>query len=443
MKKAIRISLLALALVLMLSALAACSNHTHTWSEEWSADPTHHWHSATCEHDAGARLPVNGLAEHHFEEHRSEPTCTVSGKITRTCSVCGYKKEATLAATGHTYVEGKTALTVGENQSVSRVRYCDVCDAPTSSVIPGSVAVSTAEEAQAALDAVGENGRYIYLLPGNYGTLYLRATKDNSTRHPLTSWAGGSGYILHRELTGVTIVAAEGATVDAIVAVGQTHNANAANSHPLYPTEHLISAISLESIELVGITFSGNAAVAVDLCGNVAVDGLLLDGCTMKDAQKDSRLLYRSGKNSELKADDELHVMSAGLKNITVTNCTVDGAYQVMELRGTEGLTVKNNSFKNIAKHVLLLAADGTPYSASITVTDNTADTIAERFLRMADVAANAVITVTGNTVTGYTPADPADIDVIKITAAHADAAITTSGNTLPAGSTVTVERAE
>ncbi len=310
MKKLFTASLLALTLLLALFALTACNEeeeHTHTWAEKWSFDPTHHWHANTCTHEAGTRLPVLSRAEHDFSETKSDPTCTVSGKITRVCKVCEYKMEATVAATGHIYTEDSTRLSANDSGSVTRTRTCDVCGVSTSSVIPGSVAV-TPETAQAALDAAGEIGAYVYLQPGHYGTLYLRAVPEQSTEYTA---AGGVGKLLHRTVFGVTLIAAEGATVDAIVAVGDTQGAGA---------DAVTTAVTLTSIELFDITFTGNAPAAIDLSGNVAADGLLLSGCHL--AAGTGFYLAPADTTPVVNADGTA-VLTPGTANLTAEHCTL------------------------------------------------------------------------------------------------------------------------
>ncbi len=58
--------------------------HTHTYSEGWSNNETHHWHAATCGHTG----EVNGKAEHTFEDG--------------VCSTCGYEQKVSHE---HTYSE--------------------------------------------------------------------------------------------------------------------------------------------------------------------------------------------------------------------------------------------------------------------------------------------------------------------------------------------------
>ena len=128
-------------------------------------------------------------------------------------------------------------------------------------------------------------------------------------------------------------------------------------------------------------------------------------------------------------------IMTTALANITVKNCTVNGADRAIELRGTENLTIEDNSFRNIAGRTILLSFDGTPYTGTVTVKDNTANTLGERFLRATNITGD--ITVTGNTLSGC---NGADADVIKIT--DATGAVNVADNTIPDGKTVTVPAA-
>ena len=60
--------------------------HTHTYSDMWSYNDTHHWHSATCTHAE----EKSAYAEHDWDGGRVtlEPTLTSKGKKTYTCQGC-------------------------------------------------------------------------------------------------------------------------------------------------------------------------------------------------------------------------------------------------------------------------------------------------------------------------------------------------------------------
>ena len=110
MKKALLKTLLtALIIAVACSFAVACgteggnqsqSSHEHVASGEWQKNESQHW--KVCAED-GEKLEV---ADHAFGEWVTDTaaTCTEKGKKHKECSVCGYKTEEEIAATGHDYV---------------------------------------------------------------------------------------------------------------------------------------------------------------------------------------------------------------------------------------------------------------------------------------------------------------------------------------------------
>ncbi|MCI7800077.1 MAG: formylglycine-generating enzyme family protein, partial [Spirochaetia bacterium] len=133
-------------------------DHTHKFSSDWTSDATDHWHAATCEHTK----EVSGKTAHTFGEWNTtvEATEETEGKKERSCSVCSYKEEQSLAKLDHTHkfssdwtsdakdhwhaatcehaeeVSGKTAHTFGEWKTTveateetegKKERICSVC----------------------------------------------------------------------------------------------------------------------------------------------------------------------------------------------------------------------------------------------------------------------------------------------------------------------------
>ena len=80
--------------------------HTHTFAETWTSDEANHWHVATCEHTE----EVSDKAEHTFGEWKTtlEPTEEADGKKERTCTVCSYKEEQSIAKLEHTHTFAET-----------------------------------------------------------------------------------------------------------------------------------------------------------------------------------------------------------------------------------------------------------------------------------------------------------------------------------------------
>ncbi len=351
---------------------------------------------------------------HEFDdgEVTTAPTCTAKGVKTYTCKSCDETKTEEIDKLAHTYQNQIYTYTVAENK-LYREACCDACGgAPTAKTeLENAVIVNTAAAAQNALDTAAE-GTVIYLDGDvDYGTLYLR-TNSTDRKVNVGNWAGGS-HMYYRSIKNLTVIGSKDATLDELLIEAGTYTPTG-NQHSNSATApYLRSFISIEGLYFYGVSFTGNAKTALSLAGHnqVFVDGLLFNGCSMTD-DGDSRLVYRSGKDTSY--TDTITgepLMTTGLKNVSVLNCNVTGAYMVLELRATENVTVKNNTFKNIKAQMILLPTDGGSYTGTITVTGNTVNGLSERFLRVN--GSSATIIVTGNTVTGY---DGEDTDIVKIT---------------------------
>ena len=106
-----KIKLIALISAMVMSfVFAGCQvesdSHEHSFSKEWTSDETSHWHAATCEHTE----EVSDKAEHTFGEWKTtlEPTEEADGKKERTCTVCSYKEEQSIAKLEHTHTFAET-----------------------------------------------------------------------------------------------------------------------------------------------------------------------------------------------------------------------------------------------------------------------------------------------------------------------------------------------
>ncbi len=95
MRKKLIISVITIILsVLCLTFFISCGDnddgdqdHTHTYSDVWDNNSTHHWHTATCGHASF----VSEKAEHTFGDWTTTPaTCLEEGSRQKSCSVCGY-----------------------------------------------------------------------------------------------------------------------------------------------------------------------------------------------------------------------------------------------------------------------------------------------------------------------------------------------------------------
>ena len=92
MKRNSFLAMLVLVLVLTVALFAACTDkgEEHSFSEEWSADETHHWHACV---DKGCNA-VKDKAGHSWNSGSVtvEPTTEKEGTMAYTCTVCHKEK---------------------------------------------------------------------------------------------------------------------------------------------------------------------------------------------------------------------------------------------------------------------------------------------------------------------------------------------------------------
>ena len=266
------------------------------------------------------------------------------------------------------------------------------------------VKVEEAAYAQSELDNAIANTT-IYLEPGvDYGTLYLRPVAGASNTITDCDYLVYNNEML-RKVENLTIVGAPGATVDAIkVVAGYVENSGSTGY-----------VVDIKNLTIDGVEFNDTytnaphsyaAPIFFDLT-YTNVDGLTVKNCKLEgdNAQMNFVYLYGSGNPSN-------STFETAAKNIVIENNTVDGIARLCELRQAENVTISNNTIKNTALHGILLSVDNGTYSGNVTITDNYAEGINERFVRMAG-AGDAVVVIKDNLIKGYKGADE---DFIKVT---------------------------
>ena len=266
------------------------------------------------------------------------------------------------------------------------------------------VKVEEAAYAQSELDNAIANTT-IYLEPGvDYGTLYLRPVAGASNTITDCDYLVYRNEML-RKVENLTIVGAPGATVDAIkVVAGYVENSGSTGY-----------VVDIKNLTIDGVEFNDTytntphsyaAPIFFDLT-YTNVDGLTVKNCKLEgdNAKMNFVYLYGSGNPSN-------STFETAAKNIVIENNTVDGIARLCELRQAENVTISNNTIKNTALHGILLSVDNGTYSGNVTITDNYAEGINERFVRMAG-AGDAVVVIKDNLIKGYKGADE---DFIKVT---------------------------
>ena len=278
-----------------------------------------------------------------------------------------------------------------------------------------------ADAAQAALDAA-ENGTIIKLNPGvNYGTLYMRPVAGGA-HTKVVDWIGNNyRFETYSLFENITIVGAEGATVDAIEIEGGTYYNTEHSQAETYPV--MLSLVELKNVVFDGVTFTGKGGYdpqghgnAVNISGsNIKVDGLTFKNCVLNNTENNARLLYKTESTTHVhnySYDGETYTFSPSLKDITITGCTLNGGYMGLELRETENVTITNNTFNVADRNILLPVNTGCTYSGNITITGNVSNNAKERFVR-ADGTGDAVVVISDNILNNY---QGADADPIKVT---------------------------
>ena len=281
--------------------------------------------------------------------------------------------------------------------------------------------VDNAKDAQKALDNATEN-TIIKLQSGvNYGTLYLRPVAGGAQTKEV-DWLGNNyRFETYSLFENLTIVGAEGATVDAIKIEGGTYYNTDHSQKDTYPV--MLSLIELKNVVFDGVTFTGKGGYdpqgygnAVNLSGNnIKVDGLTFKNCVLNNSENNARLLYKTESTTHVHTytyNGETYTFTPSLKNITVTDCTLNGGYIGLELREAENVTITNNEFNVADRNILLPVNTGCTYSGNITITGNVSNNAKERFVR-ADGTGDAVVVISNNTLNNYLGEDA---DYIKVT---------------------------
>lgn len=291
-----------------------------------------------------------------------------------------------------------------------------------------------AEEAQAAIDnAVA--GDTIVLKEGvDYGTLVFGQNADSRVVDISELGGDAAGNEHYSKYENITILG-NGAIVDQIdFKVGWIDGTEGA------------SYVDIKNLTVKGVNFSGEKTafnMESSKGGFLGIDGLTITDCSMNDADGDDRFVFQQitgYKELNDKTANE-YVMTTGVKNLTITECEVTGAYMVIESRAMENLTITNNTFTGIKARDMLITSDTTNYptigyTGTITVTGNTSSYGEERFVR-ASVNGDVEMIITDNTINSYLGADG---DYIKISGATGT--VTVEDNSITYGSAVSAQAA-
>lgn len=123
MKQKFLILLLAVALILSACGPQPEPAHTHSFSQEYAADASHHWRPCEC----GEK---GGYAEHKWDAGTvvKEPTATADGEMQYTCQVCKTTKTEPISAEHtHSWDEGVVTVAPTLESEGTKTFTCTVC----------------------------------------------------------------------------------------------------------------------------------------------------------------------------------------------------------------------------------------------------------------------------------------------------------------------------
>ncbi len=270
-----------------------------------------------------------------------------------------------------------------------------------------AIFVTSAAEAQAALDNA-KKGDVIVLTSGvDYGTLLLRPVDGNANTTTSLNEGDGEGLTVYRNeyirtVEDLTILGTTNAKVDAIK-VESGYIADGSSSCNLVVVKGLV----IDSVEFTDKADCAPHTYSAPIFFNLTwtdVDGLTVKNCKLIGNDDKVNFVYFTIDSSS--AFDGI------ASNVTLTGNTVDGIARLCELRQTENVTITDNTIKNTALHGILLTVHGKSYAGDVTITGNTAYGINDRFVRMAG-AGDANVVIKDNTIIAYLGEDA---DYIKVT---------------------------
>ena len=278
----------------------------------------------------------------------------------------------------------------------------------------------TPANAQEVLDKL-DGYATVKLGTGNYDTLYLRPVKGNANT------ALKDGVANYRTITGLTIVGAEGVTVQSIKVGSDVSLSN----------DYFVEVNDL-TIQNVTFTSDGSTNGFEATCSRSAVNGITMDGCKMTAGEG----FAQSGDEGNL-YKSKIHV-----SNVVIKNCEVNGIHRLATFDTVTNATIEKNKINNVTGHGIhfgTATADG--IDGALVIKDNSADGLTCRFLRMDRVAPTASVNISRNAVTNYNNPDDFgftsesdrgsgryySVDYMKVTNVAAGASVTISGNTLSA----------
>ena len=266
--------------------------------------------------------------------------------------------------------------------------------------------VADTAAAQAALNAATD-GTTIQLAPGvAYDALTVVPTANSNTTYKCNAhgeytdaaafqahmaeagWHGTPTYTT--TLKNLTIVGAEGATVEGFVAssghaYGTVHD---------YVLDKDVSGsayyfiLKIENLVFENVDFTGNVNICTSQAESV-YDGVTFDGCTFTTGGT------ASGNGAAIRYYNENN--NGNVKNLTVNNCSFDNCYQGVYTGHVNGITVTDCTFDTLGHNAVAVQDQGSCDHGDVVITENEFKNVDDRVIRFNEVGAGSDIIINNN----------------------------------------------
>ena len=414
-------------------AMTGCEIHIHTYSDEWSADETHHWHAATCD-DTDRVL---GDAEHTFGEWEGgENVCSAGGREVRVCVDCGYEDVHEIEGTGeHSYTEQVDFFI---EEGIPYYTMECVCGAKEN-VVATDVYVVTPSNAQSVLDgeAGSLDGKTVYFTQGEYtetlilgrptvhegsNTTYkgMQGETEITSLDEIKAMTWGTRHYT-RTLRDITFTGEEGVVLPGMtMSSGHVHGSgydyvlNQEYNGSGYFLTHVV-----EDLTFVGLSFDGNVDFNTSQA-ETSMEGLYFVDCAFDLGGTESEI----GAAIRIYSEYSTEQLIVG---VTVENCQFSNVYQGVYTQHVKDITVRECTFNTTGHNAVAVQTHGdTEFDhGAVVICDNEFANIGDRVIRF-NTFGGTSITITGNVATNS--GDEAG-EVIKATTLAEGVAYTINNN--------------
>ena len=266
--------------------------------------------------------------------------------------------------------------------------------------------VENTAAAQAALDNA-KSGDVIRLVAGvNYGKLELRPTQANVVKVTTDSHGEFSSveeYLEHleqnpnvwhpvphytAEFKDITIIGAEGATIEGFVA-SSSHNHTNPVDYVRGNNNQFYSILMISNLKFENVNFTGKIDINNSDAESV-YEGVSFEGCTFTtggtaEANGQAIRYYNENNNGQV-------------KNITVKDCRFTNCYQGVYVQNVNGVTVVDNEFETTGHNAI--GIQGSCDLKDVVINNNTFNDIRDRIIRFNNVGADSYIEIRDNVAT-------------------------------------------